>query len=74
MGSPESDRYYTHLPVRTGGNHFFNGASPCRKEKNGQVHENVDIQKFEKITSETLGIAFEPEMRYENPDGSSITF
>lgn len=108
MGSPQSDRYYTHLPVRTGGNHFFNGASPCRKEKNGQVHENVevqirvvpqqeegagheclcrdgwkvltdvyeyvDIQKFEEITSETLGIAFEPEMRYENPDGSSITF
>lgn len=35
MGSPQSDRYYMHLPVRTGGNHFFNGASPCRKEKDG---------------------------------------
>ena len=107
-GSPQSDRYYMHLPVWTGGNHFFNGALPCAKEKNGQVHENVevelrvvpqqedgavneiigrdgwklltdvyeyvDIHKFEIITSELLGNAFEPEMRYENPDGSSITF
>ena len=26
------------------------------------------------ITSDTLGCAFEPEQRFENPDGSSITF
>ena len=26
------------------------------------------------ITTETLGMAFEPEQRYENPDGSAIVF
>ena len=26
------------------------------------------------ITSETLGLAFEPEERFENPDGSDIIF
>ena len=26
------------------------------------------------IDSDTLGCAFEPEERYENPDGSAITF
>ena len=34
------------------------------------------IKDFEDtvITSDTLGIAFEPEQRFENPDGTSITF
>ena len=26
------------------------------------------------ITSDTLGMAFEPEQRFENPDGSDIIF
>ncbi|MCD8148441.1 MAG: hypothetical protein LUE92_02530, partial [Clostridiales bacterium] len=26
------------------------------------------------ITSDTLGYAFQPEQRFENPDGSAITF
>ena len=26
------------------------------------------------INSETLGMAFEPEQRYENPDGTDIVF
>lgn len=33
MGSPASDRYYAKLPVWTGGNAYFNGAVPCKKEK-----------------------------------------
>ena len=40
----------------------------------------TNIYKFLKdfensvITSDTLGVAFEPEQRFENPDGTSITF
>ncbi|MBQ3899913.1 MAG: hypothetical protein II741_08770, partial [Lachnospiraceae bacterium] len=26
------------------------------------------------ITSDTLGCAFQPEQRFENPDGTAITF
>ena len=26
------------------------------------------------ISTETLGMAFEPEQKFENPDGSEITF
>jgi hypothetical protein len=30
--------------------------------------------KAEMVDSDTLGMAFEPEQRYENPDGSTIVF
>ncbi len=32
MGSPASDRYYSHLPVETGGNVYANGAKPRKGE------------------------------------------
>ena len=40
-------------------------------------HNLSDILAYvtkEKITTETLGMAFEPEQRYESPDGCAITF
>ncbi|MCR5311692.1 MAG: right-handed parallel beta-helix repeat-containing protein [Lachnospiraceae bacterium] len=49
-------------------------------EKNGQVFLKTNIFDFIKdytgeiITSDTLGKAFQPEQRFENPDGSAITF
>ena len=38
------------------------------------VYDLVKDFKVEMISSETLGKAFEPEERFENPDGSEITF
>ena len=32
------------------------------------------LPKCRIITSDTLGMAFEPEERFENPDGSDIIF
>ncbi|MBO4592340.1 MAG: right-handed parallel beta-helix repeat-containing protein [Eubacterium sp.] len=46
----------------------------------GMPKLKTNIYKFLKdfensvITSDTLGVAFEPEQRFENPDGTSITF
>ncbi len=95
MGSAPSDRYYTHLPVWTGGNVFLNGAEPWEKEQNYVCDETRRVQvsvengqvvtdlaevlsgltvNCEPITSNTLGMAFEPEQRFENPDGSDIHF
>ena len=46
--------------------------------ENGNYTVKTDYLKFVKpvslITSETLGRAFEPEERFENPDGSDIIF
>ncbi|QTQ15598.1 right-handed parallel beta-helix repeat-containing protein [Treponema parvum] len=90
-------KYYTKLPVYTGGNVFFNGAKPCKKEKNfkevsgckvyakvtekdGKYYFETDLFKhlpeFETdlICTETLGKAFEPEQKFENPDGTQIIF
>lgn len=96
MGSPSSNRYYTHLPVWSNGNVFVNGASPWEHEENYAVisdavslrlcDENGKItlqtNLFEllpdslckPICTDTLGMAFEPEERFENPDGSPISF
>ena len=97
MGSPDSDRYYIHLPVWAEGNVYLNGAKPWKKEKNCVVDDTheVTLSLEEKdgewklntnlyeilpeitvgtISTETLGMAFEPEEYYENPDGSPITF
>ena len=38
------------------------------------VYELVKDMKVEMITSDVLGQAFEPEQRFENPDGSEIIF
>lgn len=38
------------------------------------VYELLDEIKDGIITSDILGCAFEPEQRFENPDGSAITF
>jgi len=47
-------------------------------EKNGTVTVECDYIKYlpkaELITSDTLGIAFEPEERFETPDGEDIAF
>jgi hypothetical protein len=34
----------------------------------------LDEYKTDLINSDTLGYAFEPEQRFENPDGSDIVF
>ena len=92
-----SDKYYDHLPVYTGGNVYFNGAQPCDKEvdfaedkektitlelqeSNGEYKLRTNLfehmPKFETpfISTEILGEAFEPEQKFENPDGSPIQF
>lgn len=97
MGAAPSDRYYSHLPVATGGNIFLNGAAPSAKEKDfcqDREHQfeirleekedgwylNTDLWRFlpklkEKlIDTVMLGQAFEPEEKYENPDGTPICF
>ncbi len=48
------------------------------KEENGRITVVSDFMSYLKsakmITSQTLGKAFEPEERFENPDGSDIVF
>jgi len=49
-------------------------------EKNGKYTVKTNVFDFLKdfsdgiITSDILGKAFQPEQRFENPDGSAITF
>ena len=38
------------------------------------VYEFLNEFRSGMITSDVLGYAFEPEQRFENPDGTSITF
>ena len=53
MGSPLSEKYYDHLPVWTGGNAFFNGARPSKKElayienKNDKIWFEVTLEEKE---------------------------
>lgn len=48
------------------------------KEDNGQLHLDSNFQAFlpeaRLITSDTLGMAFEPEQRFETPAGEDIVF
>lgn len=99
-------KYYTHLPVYTGGNVYCNGAQPCNKESQATVlpsdckvtvelkqgaqggyvlagnlpellqrlTESPEGNMADIITTQTLGQAFEPEQKFENPDGSPIVF
>jgi hypothetical protein len=57
--------HFGHLPVWSEGNIYINGARACRQEKKG---------KCRLITSDILGKAFEPDQRFESPDGSEIIF
>lgn len=49
-------------------------------EENGTWILNTNLRKYlpeeeaELITTETLGMAFEPEQKFENPDGTEIIF
>lgn len=90
-------KYYSKLPVYTGGNIFFNGAKPWEKEQNfierTDIRVNIEIRETEDgyfletdmggfltqfetpfISTDFLGEAFEPEQKFENPDGSRILF
>ena len=50
------------------------------KEKNGDYYIKTNYDKLLKdfacgvLSTESLGVAFEPEQKYENPDGTPITF
>lgn len=89
--------HFSHLPVWSEGNAYFNGAKAWKNEKSCLVdRENpVSVELVESdghyairtnvydflgefkdglINSDTLGLAFEPEERYENPDGTDILF
>ncbi len=52
----------------------------CLEEKDGKAVLKTNVYEFLKdfrdgiITSDVLGCAFEPEQRFENTDGSAITF
>ncbi|MCR5507493.1 MAG: right-handed parallel beta-helix repeat-containing protein [Lachnospiraceae bacterium] len=47
-------------------------------EENGEIKLDTNLDEYlpecKLITSDTLGMAFEPEERFENPDGSDIVF
>ena len=96
-GRPESDLYYDHLPVYTGGNVYFNGAQPCDGERDGHVvsghavtleweardggfvlrtdlYDWLPACENQVISTELLGMAFEPEQKFECADGSPILF
>ncbi len=48
MGSPASDRYYSHLPVWTGGNIYCNGAKPRKGETDAvRVSSHVEVNLTE---------------------------
>lgn len=91
-------KYYAHLPVYTGGNLYFNGAKPCRKEvnfmedkehtvyvklkqENGACILDTNLPEYlpcgmetPMVSTEYLGEAFEPEQKFEHPDGTPILF
>ncbi len=97
MGSVKTDRYYTKLPVWAGGNVYFNGAKPMKKEtdaivdsknkveidfeeKDGKIYLKTNLYDFltsskcKLMHTDDIAMAFEPEEKYENPDGTPITF
>lgn len=97
MGAKNGDRYYSHLPVSSYGNVYFNGAEPWEKERDSIVdtEHRVTLEIVEKdggtvlstdldsylpddlcrlVDTEALGEAFEPEQRFEDPDGNDIVF
>lgn len=96
MGALEK-YHFSHLPVWSKGNAYFNGAKPWKHETDCLVNQTdrVYVELVEKdgcyllktnlydflkdfntgiINSDILGYAFEPEQRFENPDGTAIVF
>ena len=57
--------HFGKLPVWSEGNVYLDGAKGCRHDKGSECRL---------ITSDILGKAFEPEQRFEAPDGTAITF
>ena len=102
MGSETTNRYYSKLPVWAGGNCYFNGARPMKKEKDAYVDSEHKIEigwkevdgkivlktnlydylpeagskdcHSKMMHTDDIAMAFEPEEKYENPDGTPITF
>lgn len=93
----DGTRYYSHMPLYTSGNVYFNGAQPFDKEvnyikdekheiaihlveRNGEyiletnLYEHLPESAIPFVSTDFLGIAFEPEQKFENPDGTSIIF
>ena len=60
--------HFGHLPVWCEGNLFLSGAKPSRHDSSN------DGNTCRLITSDVLGLAFEPEQRFEAADGSTIIF
>ena len=57
--------HFGKLPVWAGGNLYLNGALGSRHDTDTLPHL---------ISSDVLGKAFEPEQRFESPDGEDIVF
>ena len=74
----DKDKYYKHLPVYTGGNAYFNGAKPMSGETDAFVDTEhtvtLSLNWEDGAPRLETGEAFEPEQRFENPDGSEIIF
>ncbi len=88
--------HFSHLPVWSAGNAYFDGAMPWKKETENligidgiyadlkesedgwyldtNVYDHLEGFTADIIDSDKLGCAFEPEERFENPDGTAITF
>jgi hypothetical protein len=57
--------HFGRLPIWAEGNIYMNGVRACKQEKK---------VKCRMVTSDILGKAFEPEQRFEAPDGSDLVF
>ncbi len=91
----KDDKYYSHLPVYTGGNAYFNGAQPCDSEVNftadsehaitwgleeregkmcfcTNAYEFLPRGNTPVVSTQLMGMAFEPEQLFENPDGTAL--
>ena len=94
MGAAPSDKYYSPLPVWSGGNVYCNGARPCKQETDAvcvpgkvslalteqegkwrlvtDLYDKLPARVCAPVDTDRLGMAFEPEQRFENPDGSPL--
>ena len=89
--------HFSHLPIWSKGNAYFNGAQAWEHEEaslvdtenkvsvelefvDGKPVLKTNVYDFLKdfrsgmVNSDILGCAFEPEQRFENPDGTDIQF
>ena len=96
--SKTAEYHFSHLPVWSCHNAYFNGAKAWEHEKDGlvdrehkvsvglfygedgsprlntNVYDYLDGFTVGIVDSDILGRAFEPDQRFENPDGSKIIF